>query len=364
MEAEWGDTQDNAIKYLKEALTSHPVLKQPDFKKPWIVASDASNYGIGAVISQEHEGKLCPVAYCSRLLRGAELNYSVQEKECLGLIFGIEKFKNYLTYCPAFQIRLMTDHHSLQFLNNQKLITAGRMARWALKLAEYNATVYYVKGRTNYTGDCLSRLLSMKDSDFDKTDSLMALSAESQLLISRYLPTNGWSLGQNVENHDTNRTLSEFIKKASLEALKSDKYHFCDLNIAHPHEHALFSFARTRPKTNISINRDDYTKCTDFKHVYKMLHPDLDISAKDLKTVKNREKDFFLEGDLLYFLSGQGEVLCIPSKCTHNKTSSDTKTTLRQTLIAELHVTNMAGHRGIGATKNALRNRYYCQNNT
>ena len=353
--AQWGVLQDRAVDKLKLALTSYPVLRQPDFTKPWVVASDASLYAIGAVISQEYDNKLCPVAYCSRLLRGAERNsYSVQEKECLGIIFALEKFKIYLTYCPAFKIRIMTDHHSLQFLGSQKLITAGRMARWALKLAEWPATIYYVKGKTNYTGDCLSRLISMQDEQFDCTQSLLSMHTNMQLLINRYLPSNGWAWGKNVHLEDGDTTISEYILKADMEANSMDNLHICHASYALPHERVLFNMARSRFKAHINLSKNDYLKCSDFTKIYKSLHKNLEISDTDKKEVAHKIKNFFLELDLLYYLSISGEVLCIPQcKRPHHKL------TLREQIIKELHESAIAGHRGVSATQIAVRNRFY-----
>jgi len=351
----WGDLQNRVVDKLKTALTSYPVLRQPDFKKPWVVASDSSLYATGAVISQEYDSKLCPVAYCSRLLRGAERNsYSVQEKECLGIIFALDKFKVYLTYCPAFQIRIMTDHHSLQFLGNQKLITAGRMARWALKLAEWPATIYYVKGKTNFTGDCLSRLISMQDTEFDSTQSLMTMHPNIQCLVNTYLPSNSFSCSKNIHLDESEATISKYIDIANKEAYRVDEKSICDVQYALPHERVLFSLARSRFKANIQLSKNDYLKCSDFTKIYKSLHDDLEISDKDRNEVAHRLKNFFLEGDLLYYISISGEVLCIP-RCTRK----NTKLSLRDQIIKELHESSIAGHRGISATKISVRNRYY-----
>ena len=74
---------------------------------------------------------LCAVSYASRALRGPEKNYSVQEKEALGTIFGVKKFRHYVMH-TRFQLRILSDHESLKFLKTQDKQLVGRMARWAM----------------------------------------------------------------------------------------------------------------------------------------------------------------------------------------------------------------------------------------
>ena len=189
------------------------------------------------------------------------------------------------------------------------------MARWALKLAEWPATIYYVKGKTNFTGDYLSRLISMQDTDFDKTHFLMTMHPEIQLLVNRCLPSNGWSCNKNIHLDDSEATISKHIGLANKEAKKMDTYTICDIEYALPHERVLFNLARSRFKAHISLTKNDYLKCSDFNKIYKSVHPELVVSDKDRKEVAHKLKNFFLEDDLLYYLSISGEVLCIP-KCT------------------------------------------------
>jgi hypothetical protein len=85
---------------------------------------------------------------------------------------------------------MWTYHQSLTFMQNQKDL-AGRMARWAMKLANYRATIKYLKGPKNIVADALSRLISADDKDFDSTQHLLLLYPEVSMLISRLLPRSG-----------------------------------------------------------------------------------------------------------------------------------------------------------------------------
>jgi hypothetical protein len=136
-------------------LTSEPVLAFPDFSKPFVIFTDASDYGLGAVLSQlDENGKDRPIAYASRHLNKTEQKYSTIEKEAAGLIFGIKRFKYYLQDEP---FTIVSDHRPLQWLQSFKDET-GRLGRWAIMLGNLKYTVQYRPGRVNENADCLSRV--------------------------------------------------------------------------------------------------------------------------------------------------------------------------------------------------------------
>ena len=96
---DWQDKDEKAFQTLKTRLTSSPILRMPVFRDemPFVLRTDASDVGVGAVLLQEFEGEgRLPIAYASKKLLPREKNYSTIEKECLGIIWGIEKFRKYL----------------------------------------------------------------------------------------------------------------------------------------------------------------------------------------------------------------------------------------------------------------------------
>ena len=125
----------------------------PNLQKTFILRTDASNVGIGAVLLQETEEGKFPVAYASRKLLDREVNYSVVEKECLAVIWGVQKFHTYL-YGKHFILE--TDNMPLVYLNKSKE-SNGRLMRWALLLQAYRFTVVAIKGKNNVGADYLSR---------------------------------------------------------------------------------------------------------------------------------------------------------------------------------------------------------------
>ena len=152
----WTPACDAAVKTLKKAMTTYPVLRAPNPNLPFYLYTDASSKSLGAALVQVYEGKPCAVAYASRALQGAELNYDVREWEALGIVYGIKKFKHYLM-CSPFTIRCLCDHRSLSFLDRGNTDMVGRIARWAIFLSDYKYKIEYLKGTSNSIADSLSR---------------------------------------------------------------------------------------------------------------------------------------------------------------------------------------------------------------
>jgi hypothetical protein len=96
-EIEWTDCRTQAFETLKFHVSHPPILSLPDVSKPFILQTDASNLGIGAILLQDDAlGEKHPVAFASRKLLLRETRYSTVERECLAIVWGINKFQEYL----------------------------------------------------------------------------------------------------------------------------------------------------------------------------------------------------------------------------------------------------------------------------
>ncbi|GFW23422.1 retrovirus-related Pol polyprotein from transposon 17.6 [Trichonephila clavipes] len=124
------DNSKDAFNKVKRALTKAPVLQLPNFQEQFNLFTDANGVGIGAVLNQNHR----PIAFTSRTLNKDERNYTVTERECLAVIWALNKFK---TYFGSLPVKVITDHGALTKLTNGKNLSS-RMIRWALKLSEFN----------------------------------------------------------------------------------------------------------------------------------------------------------------------------------------------------------------------------------
>jgi len=153
----WSLACQLAFDTLKKLLISHPILRMPDFSKKFHISCDASGLAVGAILGQRDEdGKEYVICYISRLLKGAELHYSVSEKEMLAVIWAIRQFRCYV-YGREFEI--ITDHSALQYLLTVKDLN-GRLARWSIYLQSYLFKVIHRAGTLHSNADALSRLAS------------------------------------------------------------------------------------------------------------------------------------------------------------------------------------------------------------
>jgi hypothetical protein len=146
----WGDEQLSAFNKLKQLLTQAPVLKLPDFSAPFVLETDASGYGLGAVLMQSGR----PISFFSKAIGPKAAAMSTYDKEALAIIEALKKWKHYFA---ASSLIIRTDQQSLKYIQDQKL-TEGIQHKLLCKLLRYNYTVEYKKGKSNTVVDALSRV--------------------------------------------------------------------------------------------------------------------------------------------------------------------------------------------------------------
>ena len=152
---EWTDECNSAVDQFKAALLSAPILRRPDFSKPFQIICDASSIGVGAILEQlDEEGDPHPIYYWSHTLNPAERNYSTTERECLAVVLAIKQFRHYV---GGSRFTVFTDHSALKHLQTAKDLS-GRLQRWSLALQEYQFEIHYRKGMEQGSADGLSRL--------------------------------------------------------------------------------------------------------------------------------------------------------------------------------------------------------------
>ncbi len=153
----WSPEALHSFKELKARFTSAPILRHPDPERQFTVEADASNTGVGAVLSQRQgePAKLYPCAFFSRKLSAAERNYDVGNRELLAMKLALEEWRHWLegTTHPFI---VLTDHKNLEYLRSAKRLNP-RQARWALFFTRFHFTVTYRPGTKNTKADALSR---------------------------------------------------------------------------------------------------------------------------------------------------------------------------------------------------------------
>ncbi|KAH7707236.1 gagpol and env protein precursor [Aphelenchoides avenae] len=166
---QWTEKEQNAFDELKRRMSSTPVLAQPDIeaaisgKRPFILYTDASKDGVGAVLHQVGpDGKEHPIAFASKSCSKAERNYAIADLEALALIFDLNKFKYFLL---GTHVIARTDHQPLVSLFKRRDLS-GRAYRWALEIQEWNnPKIEYISGKKNVVADALRRNVEASTDD-------------------------------------------------------------------------------------------------------------------------------------------------------------------------------------------------------
>lgn len=161
----WTPEADVAFNELKSLFANAPILIQPDPAKQFVVEVDASDSGVGDVLSQfsETDHKTHPCAFFSRRLTPAERNYDVGDRELLAVKLALEEWRHWLEGA-SHPVLVWTDHRNLSYLKSAKRLNP-RQKRWSLFFSRFNLAISFRPGSKNTKPDALSRLYSPDDSD-------------------------------------------------------------------------------------------------------------------------------------------------------------------------------------------------------
>lgn len=208
------DEYINSFESCKKILTNAPLLQFPNFNKPFILTTDASNHAVGAVLSQGTIGSDKPIAYASRTLSDTEARYSTIEKELLAVIWAVKYFRPYL-YGNKFYI--YTDHRPLAWLYSLNEPNS-KLTRWRLRLEEYDFEIYYKKGAQNTNADALSRI---KINCIDETSQAILVKYNGN--VTRKIKINALENGNesmivNIDE-DREKELDEFVRNLAAEMI-------------------------------------------------------------------------------------------------------------------------------------------------
>lgn len=185
----WPAAAEEAFCKLKKAFTSAPILVTPDPQLQFVVEVDASDVGVGAVLSQRSpsDDKLHPCAFFSHRLSPTERNYDVGNRELLAVKMALEEWRHWLEGAEN-PFLVWTDHKNLEYIKTAKRLNS-RQARWALFFSRFNFTLSYSPGSKNVKPDALSRQF-VKEGELSEPDTILP----SQCLIA----TARFSIEQEV----------------------------------------------------------------------------------------------------------------------------------------------------------------------
>ena len=298
-----------AVLILQEKLTTEPILVLPNMNEPFQIETDASGYGVGAVLTQEKENCSMPVAYFSRRLSKSERNYSVSERELYAIVLAVEYFRQFI-YGTKFNI--ITDHKPLQYLLTAKELSS-KLLRWINRLGHYEYNIIYRKGKQNIVADSLSRLPTEENEDENRDD-------EGPIIINLI----------NVESCEEEPVIINVIV-AENDDLDSQQRDDDDL---------LWIF---------TLKQEAYKQ-----NVYRINLTEEDLKTKDQRSLyKQWNKIYVIKGKLYraWTMKTNGSNQLIFQFIVPKKN--------RRIVMEKAHDIPISGHGGVNRTQNRIRERFY-----
>ena len=321
VEFNWTEGCEHSFQYLKKCFMNPPVLDYPDFSEGNIFTlhTDASGKALGAVLSNQNAR---PVAFASKALNKAEINYSTIEKELLGVVWAIRHFRPYL-YGRKFEV--YTDHRPLVYLFTLK-DPSSRLTKFRLALEEYKFEVIYKKGSENVVADALSRLSIDDLKELTPLHSFVCTRAQSKRGKEKDAGTN-----DRVQAETETRTTIDYLK---VKLKKTDE-------IIDEKEAVVF----VDPKMPLSHLRGVMKQLVEFtkKHAIKGLVVKNTTEYKNLKC----------KIEALNIMS-MPPIIVIGKKI---QVIEDEKE--KRLILNDFHVLPTAGHAGVKRTLNTIKQRYH-----
>lgn len=315
----WTEECERSFQYLKKCFMNPPVLDYPDFseKNIFTVHTDASGKALGAVLSNQNAR---PIAFASKALNSAELNYSTIEKELLGLVWAIRHFRPYL-YGKKFEV--FTDHRPLVYLFTLN-DPSSRLTKFRLALEEYKFDVLYKKGSENVVADALSRI-SIED--------LKALTPQTSFVCTR-----AQTIKQRIQSEASNKidTVPLNYIKIKIGSLKTNTALEAQLEQGILYIDPNSTLTHLRGVMNRLV---DFNKGTEIKGL-------IVENTIENKKLKDKIEVLNIKGMPPIFVLGK------------NIRQIDDKNEQR-IIINDFHVLPTAGHAGIRRTINTIKQRYY-----
>ena len=166
---------------VRSAMANAPILRSPDFSKPFLVLTDCSAYAMGAVLCQlGDDGIEHPVCYASSTLSECQMKYGITDREGLAVVWAVRLWRHYLHGSPCV---VLTDHSALTSLMKKQEFTNQRMARYALDLSEFDLTICHRAGAIHHSPDALSRFKMCHDPEVVRQRVIDAWSLSTELAL-------------------------------------------------------------------------------------------------------------------------------------------------------------------------------------
>ena len=221
----WDDDCQEAFDYFKKALTEAPILGYPDVTKPYSLYTDASDYSVGGILTQDTPVGEKVICYVSNQLTSSRLRYPVIEKECFAIIYCLTKLRLYLL---GADVTVYTDHKPLKSLFTAEMKNT-RVQRWAILLDEYQVKIKYRQGIHNGRADMLSRIrVEPTQHEIKESNDIVAVDASIDKIITRFNGHNHNLFDQNInmteyqDNDDHCLNIKTQLNKGGNEKISSE----------------------------------------------------------------------------------------------------------------------------------------------
>jgi hypothetical protein len=196
---DWAGKEETAFNNVKNAYRGDRILILFDEEKQIWMHADASDYAIGAEISQKDEqGRRRPVLFYSRKLLPAEMNYTTADKEMLAIVQTFKKFRHMLQG-TKYPVIVKSDHQNLRTFMTTKELNA-RQARWADELCAYDFRIEHIKGKENKVADALSRRSDYREKTTSEEKTPMLIEKEGALIVNKQMKSKKATLSNEDED--------------------------------------------------------------------------------------------------------------------------------------------------------------------
>ena len=280
IQTNWKEEQENAFNYLRHFLASNKVvLNHPDFNSEFILTTDASTFGMGAVLSQiDHNGDERPVQFTSAPVPRNKRHEAPFLLELRAIMMGIDKFYSYLRGCPKFIIK--TDSLALTFLEKMSRPSA-QFQRWQYELSNLNYVIKHVQGKFNTVADCLSRNPDFIESNPENEEAFQEVCAAITKLRQEkhQLYTELEKLHDIYNNNKSALTKIDYDQRIKLQEelkrkSKSENEYKIRLDALNE------TFMKSRPFTDLLTSTPPPSKNESSKRVHFELHPNSQAERK------------------------------------------------------------------------------------
>ncbi|GJZ24375.1 reverse transcriptase domain-containing protein [Tanacetum coccineum] len=211
-----------AFEILKKKLIEAPIFVAPDWDLPFEIMYDASNFAVGAVLSQRKTKYFQPIHYASKTMTDAQSHYATTKKKLLAVVYAFEKFWSYLVLSKTIGY---TDHLALKYLL-AKQDAKPRLLRWILLLQEFDVIIHDKKGVENLAADPLSRLENPHQGDLERKEINETIPLETLGMISFHGDSSTPWFADIANYHEGNFVVKGMLSQQKKKFFKDAKHYF------------------------------------------------------------------------------------------------------------------------------------------